>query len=136
LFWAHHAFMDYLWEQWQEAHPGAKFDPVCKTCAINFLPGKTAGDYFDIAILGYRYEPRKAAALKAAKKVPTSGLTRMLGIDGPTSASAAEIALSLPKTAIQSAMLKLEGVTIPTDASYLVNIYLVHPGTSAAERHK
>jgi tyrosinase len=135
LFWAHHAFMDYLWAQWQQAHPGAKFDPVCKTCPINFLPGKTAGDYLDIAILGYRYEPRKAALLKA-KKAPAAGLTRMLGIDVPQSASATEIALSLPKGAIQSAVLKFEGVTIPNDASYLVNIYLVHPGTSAAERHK
>lgn len=133
LFWAHHAFMDYLWAQWQQAHPGAAYDPVCKTCAINFLPGKTAGDYLDIAILGYRYEP--SAPRAAAKRVATAGLTRMLGISVPH-ASAVEIPMTLPEGKIESVVLNFDGVTIPTDASYLVNIYLVRPGTSAAERHK
>jgi tyrosinase len=137
LFFAHHAFMDYLWAQWQEAHPGAANDPVCKECPINFLPGKRVGDYLDIAILGYRYEPRKAQPRAAARKLSAGGLTRMLGIDLPTSASAVEIPLSLPKISeIESVVLNFEGVTVPMDASYLVNIYLVPAGTSAAARHK
>jgi hypothetical protein len=138
LFWAHHAYMDYLWAQWQAAHPGSGNDPVCGTCAINFLPGKSASDYFDISILGYRYQPRQTPPKASPMlKAAPGGLTRILGIALPTSAHATEIKLSLPKPSeIRSVQLKFEDVTIPTDASYVVNIYLAKPGTSSAERHK
>jgi len=136
LFWAHHAYMDYLWAQWQSAHPGPQFDPVCLTCAINFLPDKKVQDYLSISALGYSYQPSPPQAQPLAKAA-LPGMARMLGVPIPESPTAVEIAMNLPTpSSIKKVKLHFVGVTVPTDASYLVNIYLVAPGATAAQRHE
>lgn len=125
LFWAHHAYMDWLWAQWQDAHPGTAFDPVCLTCPINFLPGKVVRDYLDIRILNYRYQPRVApGGLEAMMATPRRRRARSLMIEIPTPPSVVEVPLTLPPAStLANATLIFREISVPTDASYLVRVY-------------
>ena len=134
LFWAHHSYMDKLWSEWQDKHKGAAYDPVCKTCPINFLPGKTVSDYLDISILGYSYQPRLAspAPMLMARAVKAAPLT---GLALPKAEKVVEVPLNLPALDnVANAKLIFREVTVPTDASYLVKVYLRPAGTSPSSR--
>jgi Common central domain of tyrosinase len=129
LFWAHHAFMDKLWAEWQAAHPGPSFDPVCRDCDINFLPGKHVRDYFDIAKLGVSYQPRQKMMLKSAKAAaPLTGLAL------PKAAKVVEVPVPAGIAGAKEIKVVFHGVTVPTDASYVVEIYLRPAGSPPQSR--
>jgi hypothetical protein len=136
LFWAHHSYMDWLWAQWQAAHPGSGNDPVCLSCGINFLPGKTVGDYLDIAILNYRYVPRTSDDdMLESVAAPAKRRARALMVRVPAAPSVVEIPVTVPPAAqIARASLLFRGITVPTDASYLVKVYLRRAPANPATR--
>ena len=136
LFWAHHSFMDKLWADWQDAHKGAAYDPVCKTCAINFLPGKIVADYLDIGILGYSYQ-RRQKALPKVLTAAAEAAAPLTGLALPKAKKVIEIPLTLPAAASLSRVsLVFHDVTMPTDASYVVEVYLRPAGSEPSSRRE
>jgi tyrosinase len=57
LFWLHHGFIDKLWADWQQTHPGAAFNPPSMTDTLQPPPimTRTVGQVVSISALGYAY---------------------------------------------------------------------------------
>jgi len=57
LFWLHHGFIDKLWADWQQTHPGAAFNPPSMTDTLLPPPimTRTVAQVVSIASLGYSY---------------------------------------------------------------------------------
>lgn len=57
LFWLHHGFIDKLWNDWQQTHPGAAFNPPNMTDTLQPPPimTRTVAQVVSISSLGYAY---------------------------------------------------------------------------------
>lgn len=57
LFWLHHGFIDKLWTDWQQAHPGAAFNPPGMADVLQPPPimTRTVSQVVSILSLGYVY---------------------------------------------------------------------------------
>jgi len=57
LFWLHHAFIDKLWADWQQTHPGAVFNPPNTSDTLQPPPimTRTVAQVLNIQSLGYVY---------------------------------------------------------------------------------
>ena len=57
LFWLHHGFIDKLWNDWEQTHPGAAFNPPSMTDTLQPPPimTRTVAQVVSISALGYAY---------------------------------------------------------------------------------
>ncbi|MBV9439619.1 MAG: tyrosinase family protein, partial [Candidatus Eremiobacteraeota bacterium] len=61
LFWSHHAFVEYVFCQWQDAHPNATRPPLSQQDLAPF--SVTLDQIWDYKNLGYAYVPDNASPL-------------------------------------------------------------------------
>jgi tyrosinase len=135
VFWAHHSFVEYVFCDWQDAHPGAH-QP--KISASDFVPfGVTVDDIWLYKDLGYVYDPYSPVPMNLGGKVEnvaTAANTAdaaMLPV--PTLASGTTIshfALHTLEKDFTRAEVRFEGLT-PPDDSFEVRVFVNEPKATA-----
>ena len=127
LFWAHHCFVEYVFCQWQDAHPAAvepNIDPR------DLAPWSVTIDrIWDYKKLGYAYEPDNASDLRLNGVRPGPGAAA-----GNTLRSRATVAhfpvYTIDPADFMRADLRFEGLRPPVE-SFAVRVFADQPDADA-----
>ena len=113
LFWSHHAFVEYAFCQWQDAHPEAPEPAIDSRDLAPF--GITVDQIWDYRKLGYAYAPDNATGLQLA------GVNQGPGASAAFTLQSGATVASFPLDTVDPAEfhraeLRLEGLVPPEDS--------------------
>jgi tyrosinase len=126
LFWSHHAFVEYAFCQWQDAHPEAEAPAID---ARDFAPfSVTIDQVWNYRGLGYVYEPNNASDLRIAgvRQGPGTNAAGTLR----SGATVASFPLHTVDPDFHRAELRFEGLTPPED-TFAIRIFADQPDAGA-----
>ncbi len=134
IFWSHHCFVEYVFCQWQDAHPEA-LEPVIDT--RRFSPySVTVDKIWSYRSLGYAYEPDSGSHLTPSSlnlAGHAGGAADETGADGGlvSGATVATFPMYYIIPDFDRAEVRFEGLTPPED-SFEVRVFANQPGADAS----
>jgi hypothetical protein len=146
IFWAHHAMLDKVFTDWQAQHPSAVQCFDCDTVAYhdpkvgelkvsallpnNRLPGAN-GQTINVIYLP-KGTPEPAPSAFAAART-SSMVHEMMPAAGQPAPELTRFRFRLADNPGSQYVLRLNGLTVPTEESYLVAVY-IYPATAKFSR--
>ncbi len=126
LFWSHHSFVEYLFCQWQDAHPGA-VEPI-DVPPSDLIPfGVTVDQIWNYKKIGYTYESDMATPLTLSQPGAESPPPATL-VSGST---VAFFSVTDIDPAFTRAEIRFEGLTLP-EVTFELRVFGGDPNASAA----
>lgn len=126
IFWSHHAFVEYGFCQWQDAHPEAALPAMDPR---DFAPfSVTIDDVWNYHDLGYAYEPDNASELRPAGVRDGPGASAANSVR--SRATVAHFPLYTLDRDFSRADVRFEGLTPPVE-TFGVRVFADQPGADA-----
>ncbi len=121
LFWSHHAFVEYVFCQWQDAHTAA-VEPADVTSSDLIPFGVTVDQIWKYKALGYVYESDIATTLTLSNPTPTGSLKSGMTVT--------TLSLRNVDPDFNRAELRFEGLT-PPEGTFEVRVFANQPKANA-----
>jgi tyrosinase len=136
LFWAHHCFVEYVFCDWQDAHPGAA-QPIDVKLQELVPWGVTVDQIWRYKSLGYVYKPYRPGAQAPTVEAafsPQADVRTAPAAGPPAVASGTTVAtfqLDAVDPDFNRAEVRFEGLT-PPENSFEVRVFVGQPNANAA----